>query len=62
VGTWADLDKVSVAKPRPDGSALLVLRDDRSPERVRETRHLSVEVGMRRVARERAREGGRVSG
>ena len=53
MGTWADLDKVSVAKPRPDGSALLVLRDDRSPERVRETRHLSVVVAISRVARAR---------
>ena len=53
MGSWADLDKVSVAKPRPDGSALLVLRDDRSPERVRETRHLSVVIAISRVARAR---------
>jgi hypothetical protein len=53
LSTWADLDKVSVAKPRADGTAMLVVRDDRSPERVRETRHLSVVIAISRVARAR---------
>ena len=32
---------------------MLVVRDDRSPERVRETRHLSVVIAISRVARAR---------
>lgn len=51
--TWADLDKVSVAKPRADGTTMLVVRDDRTADRMRETPHLSSIMAISRIARAR---------
>lgn len=50
---WADLDKLAVAKPRTDGRATFVARDDRSAEEIAETRHLSTLVAICRVVRGR---------
>jgi hypothetical protein len=51
--SWADLDKLAVAKPRGDGTTMLVVRDDRAADRMREARHLSIVVAISRVARGR---------
>lgn len=51
--SWIDLDKLAVAKPRADGTATLVVRDDRSRDRMLETKHLSIVVAISRVARAR---------
>jgi hypothetical protein len=50
---WADLDKLAVAKPRPDGRATLIARDDRSTDAITEARHLSTVIAIARVVRGR---------
>jgi hypothetical protein len=50
--SWLDLDKIAVAK-RADGATTLVIRDDRSADRMLETRFLSIVVAISRVARGR---------
>lgn len=51
--SWADFDKLAVSKPRPDGGATLVVRDDRTLDRIIETKHLSIVIAIGRVARGR---------
>lgn len=51
--SWADLDKLSVSKPRPDGSITVVARDDRSLDHIVATKHLSIIVAIARVVRGR---------
>ncbi len=51
--TWADLDKLAAAKPRPDGSPTLVVRDDRTLDQIVEARPLSIIVAISRVLRAR---------
>ncbi|MDB4961646.1 MAG: hypothetical protein JWP01_1645 [Myxococcales bacterium] len=48
---WADLDKLALARPRPDGRATLIARDDRSAEAITEARHLSTVIAIARVVR-----------
>ncbi|MCW5803033.1 MAG: hypothetical protein KIT31_11660 [Deltaproteobacteria bacterium] len=50
--SWADLDRLA-AKARPDGGATLVVRDDRTPDRMLEQKHLSIVVAISRVVRGR---------
>jgi hypothetical protein len=50
--SWADLDKIAV-KPRPDGGATLVIRDDRPLDKIFETKHLSIIIAIARVTRAR---------
>ena len=50
---WADLDKLAVARPRDDGRATLVVRDDRTLDVIVETRALSTVVAICRVLRAR---------
>lgn len=52
--SWADLDKVAVGKPRPDGRATLVIRDERTTTAMREVRALSTVIAISRVIRARA--------
>lgn len=47
--SWADVDKLSAAKPRADGSQMLVIRDDRARDQIAETKHLSVVVAIARI-------------
>jgi hypothetical protein len=49
---WADLDRLAIAKPRPDGRVTLVVRDDRTPDQIAETpSSLSVLIAACRVLR-----------
>src|SRR6185369_12906445 len=48
---WADLDKLAVAKPRSDGRATLVVRDDRTADAIAETKPLSTLIAICRVIR-----------
>ncbi len=52
--TWADLDKIAVAKPRPDGRATLVVVDDRTTSAILELPALSTVIAIGRVVRARA--------
>jgi hypothetical protein len=51
--SWADLDRLAVAKPRADGAVTLVARDERSHARILEARPLSIIVAIARVTRGR---------
>lgn len=50
---WADLDKLAVARPRPDGRATLIAVDDRTTDAIAEARALSTLVAICRVTRGR---------
>lgn len=60
--SWADLDKVSVGKPRSDGRATLVIRDERATSAMLEARPLSTVIAISRVIRARAAIDGRYEG
>lgn len=47
--SWADLEKLQGAK-RPDGTMMVVLRDERGASAIRETRSLSILFAISRVA------------
>lgn len=49
--SWSDLDKLGVAKPRPDGGPTLVAIDDRSISDIIDTRLVSTLAAMSKVAR-----------
>lgn len=63
--SWADLDRLSVAKPRADGTQVIVARDGRTPEQIADARPLSIVVAISRVVKGRfllaERHGGRGS-
>jgi len=63
VTSWADLDKLAIARPRPDGRVTLVAGDDRGPDAIASTRPLSTLIAVSRVVRGRRvieeRHGGR---
>src|SRR5262249_43211692 len=44
--SWADLDRLSVAKPRADGATTLVVRDDRTLDQMLDAKHLSIVVAI----------------
>lgn len=52
--SWADLDKVAVGKPRSDGRATLIIRDERPTSAILEARPLSTVIAISRVIRARA--------
>jgi hypothetical protein len=47
--SWADLEKLAMAKPRADGTQTLVIRDDRPRDRIVDAKHLSTLVAIARV-------------
>src|SRR5687768_2343563 len=49
MSAWADLEKLQGAK-RPDGTMMVVIRDDRDAAAIRETRSLSILFAISRVA------------
>ncbi len=51
--TWADLDKLSIAKPRSDGATTIVVQDERSLRHMVLTEPLSIIVAIARVVRGR---------
>jgi hypothetical protein len=51
--SWADVDKLHVAKPRPDGGAMLVARDERPAADIERSRPLSTLIAICRVLRGR---------